>query len=69
MKDNDQKLLIVTYMRGNRNREKTAQKHLQVSIPLIRGIPVEIRADICNTLRKSCKFKFCMNKSLTKLRI
>lgn len=68
MKDNDQKPLIVTCMRGKRNREKTAEKHLQVSISLIRGIPMEIRAHIFSTLKRSCKFKFCINRSLKKLK-
>lgn len=41
MKDNEQQLLIFTYLRRKRSRERTAENHLQVSIPLVRAIPME----------------------------
>lgn len=44
MKDDDQIPLILTYMRGKRNKEKIAEKHIEISIPLIRGIPMEMEA-------------------------
>lgn len=57
MRDDDQNPLTLTYMKGKRNKEKIKEKHLEIRIPLIRGIPMEIKADILTTFRKSSKFK------------
>lgn len=61
MRDDDQNSLILTYMREKRNKEKIAEKHLEISIPLIRGIPVEIKTDILAIFRRSSKFKSYRN--------
>lgn len=71
MRDDDQNPLILTYflltLRGKRNREKIAEKHLEISIPLIGGIPTEMEAVIFTTFRRSSKFRSCQN--LTKSRL
>lgn len=52
---------------GKRNKEKIAEKHSETSVPLIRGIPMEMKTDIFTALRRSSKFKSFRN--LTKSRI
>lgn len=67
MRDDDQNPLTLTYMRVKRDKEKIAEKHLEISIPLIRDIHMEMEADIFTTFRRSSKFK--SYKNLTKSRI